>query len=112
MASAPSEAYVELVLKTGGGGVMGEAPSAEELSEVLMEYGAMSVTASDSNAGTELEEALYGEPPDAKELDVFLVEADKWRSEAYWRSAEGRCRGAQPVTRMMLGPAGGKEQLS
>ena len=88
MASAPSEAYVELVLKTGGGGVMGEAPSAEELSEVLMEYGAMSVTASDSNAGTDLEEALYGEPPDARELDVFLVEADKWRSEAYWRSAE------------------------
>ena len=83
----PPEAYVEVVLHTGG--AHSDTPSAEELSEVLMEYGAMSVSASDSNAGTDAEEALYGEPPDAKELDVFLDE-DRWRSEAYWRSAEVR----------------------
>jgi hypothetical protein len=37
----PPEAYVELVLRTGG--AHSDTPSAEELSEVLMEYGAMSV---------------------------------------------------------------------
>ena len=43
----PPEAYVELVLRTGG--AHSDTPSAEELSEVLMEYGAMSVTASCEN---------------------------------------------------------------
>ena len=77
-------AYAELVLKTNRDADV----SAESLSELLMECaGALSVSASDANAGTADEEAIFGEPP--TDLDVFLDE-DRWRSEAYWRSAEVR----------------------
>ena len=75
-------AYAELVLKTNRDADV----SAESLSELLMECaGALSVSASDANAGTADEEAIFGEPP--TDLDVFLDE-DRWRSEAYWQSAE------------------------
>ena len=71
-------AYAELVLKTNRDADV----SAESLSELLMECaGALSVSASDANAGTADEEAIFGEPP--TDLDVFLDE-DRWRSEAYW----------------------------
>lgn len=77
-------AYAELVLKTNRDADV----SAESLSELLMECaGALSVSASDANAGTADEEAIFGEPP--TDLDVFLDE-DRWRSEAYWQSAEVR----------------------
>mmetsp|Transcript_4937 Transcript_4937/g.14641 ORF Transcript_4937/g.14641 Transcript_4937/m.14641 type:complete len:385 (+) Transcript_4937:165-1319(+) len=78
-----ADAFHELRLRTGGEG----APSAEELSEALMEFGALSVTATDTGAGTPEEEALFREPPDARELDVFTDE-NRWRSEAYWARSE------------------------
>ena len=83
-AGSAEAAYAELVLKTNRDADV----SAESLSELLMECaGALSVSASDANAGTADEEAIFGEPP--TDLDVFLDE-DRWRSEAYWQSAEVR----------------------
>ena len=83
-AESAEAAYAELVLKTNRDADV----SAESLSELLMECaGALSVSASDANAGTADEEAIFGEPP--TDLDVFLDE-DRWRSEAYWQSAEVR----------------------
>lgn len=83
-ASSAEASYAELTLRSNRDLDI----SAESLSELLMECeGAMSVSASDANAGTVDEEAIFGEPP--TDLDVFLDE-DWWRSEAYWQTAEVR----------------------
>ena len=61
-----------------------EQSLAQPLSEALMEVGALSVQAFDADAGTEVEEPIYREPPssDREDYNVFLDET--WRTQKYW----------------------------
>lgn len=75
------EAFVEVVLYTAPDD---ETPGAGELSEVLLEFGALSATTTDTRAGTDDEEAVYAEPA----ADPFLDGGDAWSK--VWTLAEIR----------------------